>query len=194
MADTPFGLSFGNPAKYMGQSPLAEVGKALKTGAVLYGLQQTGAIGALDKLGIKPNSTGGFSYNNAPAGSVPPMGATGADMDAFTSGNYGGPVMPSSSATQPVVPNAPTSTIATPVYDSAPISTTPPANIGADVLDGKYHGNEQSFVNPQAQRDSLVLPQQTGYNQMLATGNEYQQMPGYGKLAKAMQGFGGMMG
>ena len=182
MADTPFGLSFGNPAKYMGQSPLAEIGKAAKTGLVLYGLQQTGAIDALDKLGVKPNQDGKFSYSNpvAPTAAVPPAGV----------------------AAQPVVPNAnvpkanvPTPAISTPVYDSAPMSTTPPANIGFDVLDGKYNGIETSFVNPQAQRDSLVLPQQTGYNTMLATGNEYQQMPGYGKLAKTIQGMaGGMMG
>ena len=176
-ADIPFGLSFGNPAKYMGQSPLAEIGKAAKTGLVLYGLQQSGAIEALDKLGVKPNQTGGFSYNNpvAPTVAVPPAGV----------------------AAQPVVPNANvfTPAIATPVYDSAPMSTTPPANIGFDVLDGKYNGAETSFVNPQAQRDSLVLPQQTGYNTMLATGNEYQQTPGYGKLAKTIQGMaGGMMG
>lgn len=180
-ADIPFGLSFGNPAKYMGQSPLAEIGKAAKTGLILYGLQQSGAIDALDKLGVKPNQAGTFSYNNpaAPTAAVPPSGV----------------------ATQPVMPNTNTNAftpaIATPVYDSAapPISTTPPANIGFDVLDGKYNGAETSFVNPQAQRDSLVLPQQTGYNQILATGNEYQQMPGYGKLAKAMQGMaGGMMG
>jgi hypothetical protein len=75
------------------------------------------------------------------------------------------------------------------------MSTTPPANIGLDILDNKYHGNEQSFVNPQAQRDFNPVVPQTGYNQILATGNEYQQMPGYGKLAKAMQGMaGGMMG
>ena len=177
MADTPFGLSFGNPAKYMGQSPLAEIGKAAKTGLILYGLQQSGAIEALDKLGVKPNQTGGFSYNNpvAPTAAVPPAGV----------------------AAQPVVPNANafTPAIATPVYDNAPMSTTPPANIGVDVLDGKYNGIETSFLNPQAQRDSLVLPQQTGYNTMLASGNEYQQMPGYGKLAKTIQGMaGGMMG
>lgn len=177
MADTPFGLSFGNPAKYMGSSPLAEIGKAAKTGLVLYGLQQTGAIDALDKLGVKPNQAGTFSFNNpvAPTGTAPPAGV----------------------AVQPVVPsaNAFTPAVATPVYDSAPMSTTPPANIGVDVLDGKYHGNEQSFVNPQAQRDFNPFVPQVGYNPIQATGNEYQQMPGYGKLAKAMQGMaGGMMG
>jgi xylulokinase len=68
MADTPFGLSFGNPAKYMGSSPLAEIGKAAKTGLVLYGLQQTGAIDALDKLGVKPKEirvTGGGAKSAA---------------------------------------------------------------------------------------------------------------------------------
>jgi hypothetical protein len=183
-ADAPFGLSFGDPRRYMGQSPLAEIGKAAKTGLILYGLQQSGAIQALDKLGVKPNQAGTFSYNNpaAPTGSVPPVGV----------------------ATQPVAPNAnvpmanaPTPAIATPVYDSAapPMPTTPPANIGFDVLDGKYNGAETSFVNPQAQRDFNPFVPQTGYNTILATGNEYQQMPGYGKLAKAMQGMaGGMMG
>lgn len=181
-ADVPFGLSFGDPRRYMGSSPLAEIGKAAKTGLVLYGLQQTGAIDALDKLGVKPNQAGTFSYNNTakPTGSAPPTGV----------------------AMQPVVPNAPMASapppppaIATPVYDSAPMSTTPPANIGVDVLDGKYHGSEQSFVDPQAQRDFNPLMPQATPNPVAMSGNEYQQMPGYGKLAKAFQGMvGGMFG
>jgi hypothetical protein len=177
-ATEPFGLSFGNPAKYMGQGPFAEAAKAFKTGVALYGLQQIGAIDALDKLGVKPNQTGGFSYNNpaAPAGSVPPTGV----------------------AMQPVMPNAnaPTPAIATPVYDSAapPVPTTPPANIGFDVLDGKFNGLETSFVNPQAQRDFNPFVPQTGYNTMLATGKEYEQAPGYGKLRKAAESMFGMMG
>ena len=32
-AETPFGASFGDPRRYMGQSPLAEIGKALKLAA-----------------------------------------------------------------------------------------------------------------------------------------------------------------
>jgi hypothetical protein len=180
-ADIPFGLSFGNPAKYMGQSPLAEIGKAAKTGLILYGLQQSGAIDALDKLGVKPNQAGTFSYNNpaAPTAAVPPSGV----------------------ATQPVMPNTNTNAftpaIATPVYDSAapPISTTPPANIGFDVLDGKFNGLETSFVNPQAQRDFNPFVPQTGYNTMLSTGKEYEQAPGYGKLRKAAESMAfGMMG
>lgn len=182
--DVPFGLSFADPRKYMGQGPFAEASKAFKTGVALYGLQQIGAIDALDKLGVKPNQSGGFSYNNpaAPTGSVPP----------------------SSVAMQPVAPNANvqkdnplTPAIATPVYDSAtpPISTTPPANIGFDVLDGKFNGLETSFVNPQAQRDFNPFVPQTGYNTMLSTGKEYEQAPGYGKLRKAAESMAfGMMG
>jgi hypothetical protein len=183
-ADTPFGLSFGNPSKYMGQSPLAEIGKAAKTGLMLYGLQQTGAIDALDKLGVKPNQAGGFSYNNPtnPAGVVPPMATAGTAMAPVAPSVAGSPAMPSGA----VSPNAVTPASTAPLI--------PPPTIGADILDGKFNGLETSYVDPQAQRDSLVLPQQVGYNQMLQTGNEYQQAPGYGKLAKVMQAFAGGMG
>ena len=183
--DVPFGLSFGDPRKYMGQSPLAEIGKAAKTGLMLYGLQQTGAIEALDKLGVKPNASGSFSYNN-------PAGPTGAGV-----GGTAGAVAPTNAVVQPVMPNANATTpaIAPPVYDNAPISTTPPANIGFDVLDGTYNGTEQSFVNPQAQRDFNPFVPQTTPNPVALTGNEYKEMPGYGKLAKAMQAMsGGMIG
>jgi hypothetical protein len=131
--DVPFGLSFGDPRRYMGSSPLAEIGKAAKTGLMLYGLQQSGAIAALDKLGVKPNQAGTFSYSNpvAPTGAVPPTGA----------------------AMQPVVPNAPTFStpppppaVATPVYDSAPMSTTPPLNIGVDILDASNGTPEEESI------------------------------------------------
>lgn len=183
-ADTPFGLSFGNPSRYMGQSPLAEIGKAAKTGLMLYGLQQTGAIDALDKLGVKPNKAGGFSYNSptAPAGAVPPVAPTATGMAPVAPSTTGSPVMPSGA----VAPNA--------VAPTEPAPLTPPPNLGMDILDGKFKGVDTSFVDPQATRDSLVLPQQAGYNQMLQTGNEYQQVPGYGKLAKAFQMFSGGMG
>jgi hypothetical protein len=184
MADTPFGLSFGNPSKYMGQSPLAEIGKAAKTGLMLYGLQQTGAIDALDKLGVKPNQAGGFSYNNptSPVGVVPPVATAGATMAPVAPSVANSAAMPSGA----VSPNAVTPASTAPLI--------PPPTIGVDILDGKFNGVETSYVDPQAQRDSLVLPQQVGYNQMLQTGNEYQQVPGYGKLAKAFQAFAGGMG
>jgi hypothetical protein len=52
MADTPFGLSFGNPAKYMGSSG---IGDALKTGLTAYALQQSGAVDWLNSQGLSKN-------------------------------------------------------------------------------------------------------------------------------------------
>jgi hypothetical protein len=181
MADTPFGLSFGNPNKYMGSSG---IGDALKTGLTAYALQQSGAVDWLNKQGITKNEHGKWNYT--PTGSVPPVGATGADMDVATSGDYGGPVMPFSDVAQPVVPNSMATT------QPAPTLTTPPTNIGSDILDGKYHGEEHSSVNPQAQRDFNPFVPQTGYNQQLLTGNEYQKVPGYGRIKQAAQMMMGM--
>ena len=52
-ADVPFGLSFGDPRRYMGQSPLAEIGKALKTGLVGYAIQESGLEKMLNEKGVK---------------------------------------------------------------------------------------------------------------------------------------------
>jgi hypothetical protein len=177
-ADAPFGLSFGDPRRYMGQSPLAEIGKAAKTGLMAYGIQKSGLEKFLNDQGIKRNKEGDYKYN-APAGAVPPVATENMNM---------APVVPSttgSSVVQPVDPNS--------VAPTAPSPLTPPPNIGGDILDNKFDGVNTSFVDPQAQRDSLVFPQQVGYNQMLQTGNEYQQVPGYGKaaqVAKMMFGMG----
>ena len=176
MADTPFGLSFGNPSKYMGQSPLADIGKAAKSFGVAYGLEKSGAVKFLNNLGIKQNKEGGWGFN-APAGAAaPPVGASGADMDMMSSG-YGPAVPPQG--------NAPSSFVSPSETPAAPqVQMTPPPDIGDKILEGDDSW-QHSAVNPQAERDSLVLPQQAGYNQMLATGNEYQQVPGYGSLKKA---------
>jgi hypothetical protein len=182
-ADAPFGLSFGDPRRYMGQSPLAEIGKAAKTGLMAYAVQQSGLEKYLNEQGISKNKQGNYGYN-APAGAVPPVTTANTGMAPVAPSTTGSPVMPSGA----VAPNAVAP--ATP----APAPLTPPPNIGGDILDGKFEGVQTSFVDPQAQRDSLVLPQQAGYNQMLQTGNEYQQVPGYGKLAKAFQAFAGGMG
>ena len=52
-ADAPFGLSFGDPRRYMGQSPLAELGKAGKTFGIAYGLEKSGAVNFLNNIGYK---------------------------------------------------------------------------------------------------------------------------------------------
>ena len=171
MADTPFGLSFGNPSKYMGQSPLGEIGKAAKTALTAYGLQKSGVTDWLNNLNKKPDQ------QTVVQGAVP----LPASFNQYLSPNP-------SSQSAPVVPpqgNAPAAFSSPSETPAAPqVQMTPPPDIGHKILEGDDSW-QQSAVNPQAERDSLVLPQQGGYNQMLATGNEYQQVPGYGSLKKA---------
>jgi hypothetical protein len=193
-ADTPFGLSFGNPRMYMGQSPLAEVGKAAKTGLMLYGLQKSGAIEALDKMGVKPNAQGGFGFStpkNTPAGAVAPV---------VPSINQQAAVMPSDFGAQPIAPpedqsmqpkdsaGARPGVVVTPVPE---VNYAPPApDAGSQILNGTFR--PQSSVDLTNKTDFNPSAQQVGYNQMLATGNEYQQVPGYGKIAKTLQTMFGM--
>jgi hypothetical protein len=211
MADTPFAESFGDPRKYMNQNPgLVEAGKALKTGAAIWGLQQTGVIDALDKMGVKPTQSGGFSFSmpNSPAGSVAPVAppALGAappvnpnagafaqqaqnqvnlnqSMNANT-GSIQGAAVPQPSNDGVVI---------TPVNMGSPpaIPMTMPPDAGKQLLDGSedwLHGS----VNPQASHDSLVLPPQQTAEAPRLTGNEYQQVPGYGSLKKAAAMMAGM--
>ncbi len=183
MADTPFGLSFGNPNKYMGQSPLADIGKALKTGLMVGALEKSGARSYLDSLGVKPNTNGQFGYQQPKTGIAPPApitSAPGMSPDGVFGQNpmvaqpmtFGGnnPMTqnPEAVMTQPTVP------------DLSP-------DTGVQILDGSYTA-PMSFNN----MDFNPSAQQTGYNQMLATGNEYQQIPGYGKLQKAASQMFGM--
>jgi len=177
-ADVPFGLSFGDPRRYMGQSPLAEIAKAGKTFGVAYGLEKSGAVKFLNDMGIKQNKEGGWGFK-PPAGSVPPNNAPAQA------------VAPNAPAPMPVNPNV------VPTFNAPPaeVTVTPVIDYGAKILDNDYDGDEQSFVNPQAQRDFNPYMPQTTPNPVALTGNEYQQVPGYGKLAKVMQGMaGGMFG
>jgi len=169
-ADAPFGLSFGDPRKYMGSSPLADVGKALKTGLLGYAIQESGLEKMLNEKGMKKVSLNNYQYN-PPQGSVPPVNAQAQA------------VAPNASAPMPVNPNV------VPTFNAPPaaVTVTPVIDYGAKILDNEYHGPEQSFVDPQAQRDFNPYMPQTEPNPVALTGNEYQQMPGYGKLAKFAQ-------
>ena len=183
MADTPFGLSFGQPSKYMGQSPLADIGKAVKTGLIAYGIQKSGLKDFLNSQGISQNKQGSYDYKSPAGSAAPPVGASGADMDMMSSGYGPSPVQPPQMGAPMVNPmDAMSSTQAAPPV-APQIQMNPPPDIGSKILENDDSWQEGS-VNPQAERDSLILPQQAGYNQMLATGNEYQQTPGYGKLQK----------
>ncbi len=197
-AVTPFGESFGDPRKYMGQSPLAQIGQALKTGGILYGLQKSGAIDALDRMGIKSNAQGGFGYQMPkPAGSVPPITSGPGGVNA--NGVFGTNPMPisPSSLSQPVMPVAPVSPTGvqiTPLGQDAPsnvqINTfTPPPDAGRQILEGTFRP-QSSAVDVTNPTDFSPLAPDTS-NQFAVSGNDYQQIPSYGKLQKIASAFFG---
>ncbi len=179
-AETPFGLSFGDPRKYMGQSGLGQVGQALKTFALISGLEKSGAIKALDNIGIKPDSKGGFTYNRSPAGAVPPATPSNGGVNAGAMASTPMPVSPSSPS-QPVVPAAPVAPLeVTPFGQDAPSNVqinTPPPDAGMQILNGTFR--PQSAIDVQNQTDFNPLAPDAS-NQVALTGNEYQQVPGFG--------------
>lgn len=160
MADTPFGLSFGNPSKYMGQSPLAQIGKDAKTFLALQGLQKSGVIDYLNQLGGKKEGV-------APARAVAP---TAPAMSA--------PVAPPAATVAPMAPVSPQ-----PPTTVEPQQQTAPEGLGLKILDGDDSWQKDSFVNPKSDNDFNPLAMQ-GEQQERLTGNEYQKTPGYGNLAK----------
>jgi len=212
MATESFGASFGNPNRYIGNSPLGEIWKGLKTGASVYGMQKTGLIDYLDKLGVKQNN-GVFSFNQSkPATTVP--GAVVPSIDQvpqaggpMTYGNQGAPiagaVAPDGIAQVPQAGGPLFSsynpTTMTNVYGAntgtnkefAPANQgsqvelpSPPPKTGMSILDGTV-----SLDNP---NDWDPARENSGYTQQLASGNEYQQQPGYGKTKKLMSSLFGM--
>jgi hypothetical protein len=192
---TPFGESFADPRRYMGQSPMAQVGQALKTYAILQGLEKSGAIKALDNLGIKPDNRGNFTFNNKPAGAVPPI-TSGAAGDMNTNGVFGTNPMPisPSSLSQPVMPVMPTAPAGpgvqiTPLGQDAPSNVQtntfapPPPDAGMQLLNGTFR--PQSAVDVRNPTDFSPLAPDAS-NQMAVSPDDYKNAPGYGKLAKAV--------
>ena len=166
MATQGFGASFGDPSKYMGQSPLADIGKALKTFGMISALEKSGAVDFLNKLNVKQNEAGKF-------------GVTGA-------------VPPTTQSAVPVSPAMPAA-ISTPVEQPQITPTTPASqSMGLDVLDDKFYGAPTSFVNPMNINDFNPVPLQDGYTQQLAGDNNYQSIPGYGNTVKKFMQFVGM--
>lgn len=163
---TSFGDDFGDPSRYMGKSPLASIGEALKTGAVVYGLEKSGLRQYLDDLGIKQDKSGKFGIT----GAAPP---------------------PNQSAV-PVSPARPAA-VSTPVGQPQ-ITPTPPASqsMGHDLLDDKYYGAPTSFVNPMSNNDFNPVPLQSGYTPQLAGDFDFQNLPGYGSTVNKLKMFAGM--
>ena len=181
-AETPFGLSFGDPRRYMGKSPLAEIGNAAKSFLTGYAIQESGLEKYLNEKGVKKNPQGGYSYS-APSGSIPP--AKAASPAAVPPPQQSLSAMPPQSV-QP----AQQGVVNTPV----PNGNLPPSDIGEQILNNTWTGfpsaptGPTSLINP---TDFNPFVPDTG-NQIAMTGNEYQQAPGFGKLQKIAGQFMGM--
>ena len=119
----------------------SEIGQAVKSGLMAYGMQKSGLTDWLNNLNKKPD------------GSVPPI-TSGAAGDKMTNGVWGDnplPVIPPTFGGPTQLP------IGSAMPQSAPTPAAPsfsPSQIGQDWLNGKI----SSFTNPQAQRD--ITPQQ----------------------------------
>ena len=192
MADTPFGLGFGSPSRYMGSSGIQEAGNDLKKFAVAKLVDTSGTKDWLNK-----------TFGKSPSGSVPPI-SSGAAGDKMTNGVWGDnplPVAPPSFASQnPMMPAAPAGSVS-PMTDElgTPIpqmgTMTQPMDTGSHLNDAMKAFNVSAFTNPTAQHDVAVNPNENyGYTQQLSSGNAYQQVPGYGKLQKAAQMAAGFLG
>jgi hypothetical protein len=168
---------------------MAQVGQALKTYAILQGLEKSGAIKALDNLGIKPDNRGNFTLNNKPAGSVPPI-TSGAAGDMNTNGVFGTNPMPisPSSLSQPVMPVMQTAPMApgvqiTPFGQDAPSNVQtntfapPPPDAGMQLLNGTFR--PQSAVDVRNPTDFNPLAPDTS-NQFAVSGDDYKNVSGYG--------------
>lgn len=178
-SDIPFGASFGDPRKYMGQSG---IGQAVKAGLTAAVMQKSGLTGWLNDLSKKPE------------GSVPPI-TSGAAGDMNTNGVWGTnplPVQPpsfgASSEIAPIAPSAipPAAMGAQPAMPTADMG--PPLDVGHQVLDDKW---ESSSAEPIQKQDFNPLAPDTG-NQMAISGNDYQKVPGYGSLKKTLAAIAGM--
>jgi hypothetical protein len=206
MATEGFGASFGNPSKYMGSSPLSDIGSALKAFGMATALEKSGAKDWLNSLGMKPNAAGKYTIN----GSAPAPNANAV----------------------PVPPGAPSAPMPLSTPTAAPMAAAS-TSVGTDLLDGNFHGVPTiDFINDPLKnplfkpQSGFMMPQTSGvdtpeaapvsappiqgtpisvanpndydprenygYTQQLASGNEYQNTPGYGSTAKKMSSLFGM--
>lgn len=168
-AETPFGASFGDPRRYMGQSPLAEIGKGLKQGLTAYALKESGFVDYLNRLNPKPvQGAVAPSAPAAPAAVQPPQT----------------PFKPS------FVPVAPAATPSVAPQSGGPAvqNNMLPPDIGEQILNNTWTGVQATPqpaapVSLQNPTDFNPLAPDTS-NQFAVSGNDYQQVPGYGKLQK----------
>lgn len=173
-AETPFGASFGDPRRYMGKSPLAEMGNAAKTFLTGYAIQQSGLEKFLNEKGVKRNAQGNF----APVTPVAPVAPPAASA---------APVQPPQLGTAPMMPQVASPAQQGVVITPIPDSNTPPPDIGEQILNGTWTGFPSAPPGPTSLRnptDFNPLTPDTS-NQVAVSPNDYMNVPGYGKLAKS---------
>jgi hypothetical protein len=209
MATESFGVSFGNPSKYIGSNPgIARAAQALKIGGSIYLMDKSGFTGFLDNLGIKQKN-GEYTFDNsAPAASVSPVAAS--TPAPVPEGSAAPPVAMAPVAVPPapaVVPPTPQRPLGSPDFPGSPVGplfskdrdfapatsgvTEPQAEPvptpriqGVDILTGK----QISVANP----NDFDPRENYGYTTQLASGSEFSQQPGYMKPRKTMSNlFGG---
>lgn len=182
MADSPFGTSFGDPRKYMGQS---QIGQAVKSGLLAYGMKKSGLTDWLDKLN-KESKAGDIAGAAVPV--VPQADVRRVDnqLEAAAPPMASAPVVPPTAGAAPVMPAAPTIPVPDQTQEPATQPQVSPSELGKQFMSGQV----SSFVDPEAKRD-IDVAQGGGFDMTRLTGNEYQQVPGYGKLAKALQAIAG---
>lgn len=112
------------------EGPLSELGKGLKTGLMIYGLQKTGLFDKLNEMGMKKEGGNGWSYQpQTPPKAVAPPAVNPASP---------APVAPP----QPEAPSA----ISAPVapqsnIQSQPLPSMNPSDLGKKLLDEDWHGD-----------------------------------------------------
>jgi hypothetical protein len=169
-AETPFGASFGDPRRYMGKSPLAEIGNAAKTFLTGYALKESGITDYLNSLGKKA----------APQGAVAPSApvATG--------------IQPPQQGIAPTMPALPQGAMPT----AAPTDLEIPQDIGEQILNGTWTGVQAppQPAGPTSLRNPTdfnpLAPDQS--NQFAVSPEDYRNILGYGKLQKIAGQFMGM--
>lgn len=139
------------------KGPLSELTDAAKRAALIYGLHKSGAIKALDQMGLKQNENGSWGYKpptpaTPPAGAVPPAAPAAAAPIPPTA-----PVAPAAPQPAPVEVGGP---ISTPTIESTPLPTMTPSDAGKKLLEGEYHGaaEEDQFKPRDVAQD--MIPQQ----------------------------------
>lgn len=160
MADSKPGSEFSS---WMSVQP-SEVGQAVKSGLMAYGMQKSGMTDWLNNLNKKPDQpVGPVAPNQAvqpivPPGAMSPVGAVA-------------PMAPQEMNQAPQPPAQPS-----------------PKEIGLDWLNGKL----SSFVNPQASRDISVAQQTNPVESPMNPAEWQSSSTGEGKLGQVLKAFAAM--